>query len=247
LQNEITSRIASALNVELTNREAARPVENPDALDYILRVRAVYTKPLSRENHAEAVRLYERALALDPKSVEAQSGLASTLAGRVLDEMTESPAEDIRRAEELVGRVLASSPYYPLAHFARGQLLRAQGRPEEAILEYEMVIAVNRNWAGAYVRLGWCKFFTGVIEEAIPLYEQAIRLSPRDPQLGLWYDWIGRVHLLQSRTDEALRWLEKARAVLFRRTRIFTPGSPPPTASKVRPMLQPLSCRRPGG
>ena len=36
LQNEITSRIAIALNVELINREAARPIEQPDALDYIL-------------------------------------------------------------------------------------------------------------------------------------------------------------------------------------------------------------------
>jgi TolB-like protein len=37
LQKEITSRIAIALNVELSGREAARPTKNPDALDYILR------------------------------------------------------------------------------------------------------------------------------------------------------------------------------------------------------------------
>ena len=42
LQNEFTSRIAIALNVELSNREAARPTENPDALDYPLRARAQY-------------------------------------------------------------------------------------------------------------------------------------------------------------------------------------------------------------
>jgi TolB-like protein/class 3 adenylate cyclase/Tfp pilus assembly protein PilF len=212
LQNEITSRIATALNVELISREAARPTDNPDALDYILRARAVYTKPLSRENHAEAVSLYERALALDPRSVAAQSGLAGTLAGRVLDEMTDSAADDIRRAQDLIGQALASSPYYPGAHFARGQLLRAQGRPEEAILEYEMVIAVNRNAASAYVRLGWCKLFIGSIKEATPLYEQAIRLSPRDPFIRNWYLRLGQVQLLQSRADEAIRWLEQARS-----------------------------------
>jgi TolB-like protein len=37
LQNEITSRIANALGVELVAAEAARPTEHPDALDYILR------------------------------------------------------------------------------------------------------------------------------------------------------------------------------------------------------------------
>jgi len=40
LQNEVTSRIANALNLELINVEAARPIEHPGVLDYILRARA---------------------------------------------------------------------------------------------------------------------------------------------------------------------------------------------------------------
>ena len=36
--------------------------------------------------------------------------------------------------------------------------------------------------------------------------------SPRDPGIGPWYHEIGRVHLLQSCTDEAIVWLEKARS-----------------------------------
>ena len=52
---------------------------------------------------------------------------------------------------------------------------------------------------------------TGSIEELIPTQEQAIRLSPRDPQIGLFCVRIGHVHLLQSRTDEAIIWYEKAR------------------------------------
>jgi tetratricopeptide (TPR) repeat protein len=82
---------------------------------------------------------------------------------------------------------------------------------EEAVLEYEMVIALNRNWVLVIAALGWCKFLTGSIDEALLLHEQAIRLSPRDPGIGNWYDRIGRIHLLQSRTNEAIRWLEKAR------------------------------------
>jgi tetratricopeptide (TPR) repeat protein len=53
---------------------------------------------------------------------------------------------------------------------------------------------------------------TGAVDEGIPLAEQAIRLSPRDPSIGFWYWRIGWVHLLQSRTDEAIVWLEKARS-----------------------------------
>ena len=79
LQNEITSRIANALGVELIAAEAARPTEHPDALDYILRGRAASLKPPSRDNYAEAISLFEHALALDPQSVEAQSRLAARL------------------------------------------------------------------------------------------------------------------------------------------------------------------------
>jgi TolB-like protein len=42
LQDEITSQIAFALNIELALAEAARPTEHPDALDYIFRGRALY-------------------------------------------------------------------------------------------------------------------------------------------------------------------------------------------------------------
>jgi tetratricopeptide (TPR) repeat protein len=89
---------------------------------------------------------------------------------------------------------------------------RAQRRPEEAIPEFETVLAFNRNWVAAIGALGSCKFLTGSIEEAIPLYQHAISLSPRDPLIENWYTLIGRAHLVQSRTDEAIIWFGKARS-----------------------------------
>jgi hypothetical protein len=53
--------------------------------------------------------------------------------------------------------------------------------------------------------------YAGSIDDVIPLIEQAIRLSPRDPGICHCYYWIGTVHLLQSRIHEAIVWLEKAR------------------------------------
>jgi len=211
LQNEITSCLANALGVELIAVEAARSTEHPDALDYILRARAASVKPPSRENRAEQITMYERALALDPKSIEAQSWLAITLAGRVLGDMTDTAELDILRAEGLTAQALAASPRSPLPHYAKGHVLRAQRRYAEAIPEYEMVLALNRNFVSALHGLGQCKLITGPIEETIPLVERAIQLSPRDPGLGFWYQQIGQAHLLQSRTDEAILWLEKAR------------------------------------
>ena len=211
LQDEITSRIAVALDLELVESEAARPTVHPDVLDYILRGRAARLRPASRENRTEAIDMFERALALDQDSVAAQSWLAIELTARALDLMTTTAASDIARAEGFVERALARSHRSALAHFARAQVFRAQHRYDEAIPEYETAIVLSRNWGYAYSHVGWCKFMTGWIEELIPAQERAIRVSPRDPQIGLFYSRIGRAHLLQSRIEDAIIWCEKAR------------------------------------
>ena len=211
LQDEVTSRIAAALNLELLRAEAARPVENPDAFDYILRARAAHNKSATRENFAYAISLIERALTLDPSYPDAKAFLAQVLAGRVLDQMTDTVAADIERAEQLVKETLAVTPRSPLAHFAKAQILRCQNQFEAAIPEFEIAITLNRNWVAALAALGLCRFFAGSIDEAIPAQEHAIRLSPRDPRIANWYWRIGMVHLLRSRTSEAIRWIEKAR------------------------------------
>jgi len=228
LQDEITRWIAIAINPMLVTAEASRPTQNPDALDYLFRARVAGWKPPSRDKYAEQISLLERALALDPLSIEARSSLAIALTSRAISGMADTAAADIARADGLAQQLWAASPRNPLVHFAKGQVLRAQGRFEEAIPEYETAIASNRNWVGALHPLGQCKLFAGSIEETIPLEEQAIRLSPRDPELlGVWYSQIGLVHLLQSRTDEAICWLE-SRAAPRRNAPTFTRTSPPP-------------------
>ena len=193
LQNEITSRIAIALHLELVGAEAARPAVRPDALDYVMRARALYLGRVpTRQNYGEQIALYEHALALDPCSEKAQGYLAAQLAARVLDQMTASAASDLARAETLTDRALAAFPSRPLPYYAKGQMLRALQRFEEAIPEYETVLALNRNWVHAIAALGYCKFATGSFEEAIPAQERAIRLNPRDPQIWLYYFWIGQ-------------------------------------------------------
>jgi tetratricopeptide (TPR) repeat protein len=187
LQNEITSRLANALGAELVAAEAARPTDTPDVLDYILRGRAALLKPASRDSLAEAVSLFEHALSLDPRSVEAQARLAGSLAGRVLNGMTDSAAADLARADELIDRALAASPRYALAHVVKGDAMRARNRCEEAILEYESALVSNSNLPGVLNGLGLCKLSGGSIDEVIPLVEQA-------------------------RTDEAKVWLEKGRS-----------------------------------
>jgi Tfp pilus assembly protein PilF len=80
--------------------------------------------------------------------------LAQTLTARVLEQMADTPAADLGRAEVMISDVLATSPRDPVGHFARGQLLRAQGRFDAAMPDYERAIALDRNWVAAISALG---------------------------------------------------------------------------------------------
>jgi adenylate cyclase len=212
LQDEVTSQIAVALNLELVGAEAARPADDPDALDCILRARAALNRGPVRENYAEAIKLFKDALSVDPGSVDARAFLVHALTSRVLEQMTDTAGADLEWAERLIGEALSISPHHPLAHFAKGQLLRAQNRHDAAIPEYETAIALDRNSVPALAALGQCKFRAGSLDDAMAAQEQAIRLSPRDPYVANWHWRIGMVYLLQARPDEAITWLERARS-----------------------------------
>jgi adenylate cyclase len=164
--------------------------------------------------------LFEHALALDPSSVETLGWLANALRRRAGLKDPASATADLQRAEELIAQVLAASPGDPIARAAKGLLLREKRRCSEAIPEFEIALAANRNDPFVLVELSTCKYLTGGSDqETIALTQQAMRLSPRDPMIGWWYTWIGFVHLLQARIDEAIAWLEKGRRA--------RPGYPP--------------------
>jgi TolB-like protein/Tfp pilus assembly protein PilF len=210
MQNTITRRIAGAVDAELITAEARRLAEHPDALDYILRGRSAYNQWPIRDNYTQAVRMFEQALALNPQSVEAQTWIAHVLATRVLRQQTNAPAADIERAAELIEQALTASPRSTHAHFVNGQVLRTQYRFEDAIPEFETVIASDPNHASAYANLGLCKFVTGSVEELIPLQERALGLDPGDPFVATVYFRIGLAHFLQSHYEDAIIAFQKA-------------------------------------
>ena len=214
LQDEITTRIANALGLELIAAEVARPTENPDALDYILHGRAAFAKGPAREHKDEAIGFFERALAVDRLSVEAQARLAQVLAARVREDQSDASPADIERAEGLVRQALALSPRSTLVHSAKGGLLRAEGRWGEAISEFETVLASNPNSDFAQFSIGICRVQIGLVSDAIPPLEQSIRLNPRDPYIVYRFSWLGLAHLLQSHADEAIVWFDKARGAM---------------------------------
>ena len=126
LQDEIRKRSTVALYQALIDAEAARPSERPVTLDYVVRGRVANLRALGRDCYAGSICLFERALAIDPHSPEAQAWLAETLAYRAFEGIAEAAAADIARAKGLAAQALAASPRSAFAHVAQWRVLCAQ-------------------------------------------------------------------------------------------------------------------------
>jgi TolB-like protein/Flp pilus assembly protein TadD len=211
LHDEVTGRIAATLRLELAEAEGRR-VESDyrsdsAAADDALRGWAILYRPYSRENRAEARRLFERAIARDPNTVSALVGLAHVLEG-----YSNSPIEDRNRADELLRRALDLEPNQAATHFVLGKLRQSQGRLPEAAEAFQTAITLDRNYARAYLYLGLTVMLLGRPEETITLAQQAMRLNPRDPNIADHFWIIGSAQNLLGRADEAIGSLETANA-----------------------------------
>jgi adenylate cyclase len=193
-QNEITARLARTLNVELL-RDVSRRIElekaaDPDARDLVMRGWEWWYRPASTASRQQAQRAFERALGIDPGSVDARIGLANILAANLWSGWSNSFQEDEARAERLLQEALERDPNDSMAHTIMGQLRRVQNRLTEAQVEFETAIALDRNNTRAINLLGGILMWLGRPDAGIPYIEKAIRLNPRDPnsraRIGAW-------------------------------------------------------------
>ena len=218
LQDIITGRLARRLDLELTDRESrraeiARP-NNPDAVDLGMRGWAVLNQPYSREQLTQSRNFFEQALQIDPGLPKALVGLADALAMEVNYRWTDTPANELRRAENAIEPVLSAFPNDAMAHFVKGEIQRAKGRNVEvAVSAYEAAIALNPSLAPAYGGLGGAQIRVGRSAEAFAPLQMAIKLSPRDPLLNTWYFYICHAHSHLGQDVPAIEWCRKSIAV----------------------------------
>jgi adenylate cyclase len=215
-QDGIVGRLARSLNLELVRNAGPRiereQAANPDARDVVMRAWALWYGPGYPANAKETLRWFERALEIDPRSIDAKLGIARVLVGIVGDGLSNSVQQDKARAEALLSEVLERDPNRSLAHAVLGVLRRIEGRLAEAQTEFEAAVALDRNDAWAVRQLGLTLSGQGQPEAAIPYLEKAIRLSPREPTVGSVYASLGAQHLFLGHTEEAIHFERKARA-----------------------------------
>jgi TolB-like protein/Tfp pilus assembly protein PilF len=208
LQENISGRIAWALELELPAVESRRGQRSSgtssDAFELSMLGWSLMNRPPSRENIMAAKGHFRRACELDPGSLPARIGLGFTYVRRVVSQWSETPQEDLAKANALIDPALSDAPRHDRGHFVKGLILRTEVQPEQSSVFFERAIQLNSNYAQAIAFLGFNRTLVGQPEQSFDLIERAIRLSPRDPQLGVWLTFVSVAHMQLRQYDRAV-------------------------------------------
>ena len=215
LQDDMVARLAGTLQVELVNAEAQRSLHDrprdPDAIDLTMRGLAFYNQSLTKANHYEALDLFERALTLDPANADALAGAASVEAGDYANGWYDRSADPYARAMQRANQALLLNPDQASAHLTKALLIMFKAKPDDAasateiVSEDEASLRADPSLANAYLPMAFGEGLLGHYEQSISDLKQAMRISPRDSHIGLWYMDMGRYLLALGRYDEALQ------------------------------------------
>jgi predicted O-linked N-acetylglucosamine transferase (SPINDLY family) len=153
-----------------------------------------------RRNYAEAVRLISCAIDVQPRSAQAHVDL-----GRVHFEMG-----DMQQASESYLRSLAIDPDYTVALANYSVILRASGRPREALAHCDKALARTPDDPEALRYRASALADLAHHEEALAAYDKAVALSPGDAEA-----WLGRavVCFALRRHEDARAAVDKALAL----------------------------------
>jgi adenylate cyclase len=189
LQDEITHVIAGAIEPELAkferDRIADQPQQSQDAYEFYQRGMWHHYRRTKADN-SEAQRLFRAALAIDPHYPQATAALALAVCNAGYLGWADNAEHNYEESLELAQRSVGLDVRYPAAHFALGLSCMYTHRSDRAVAELRQAIELTPSFAVAQAILGQMFLYAGEPEEAIPLVEKGIRLSPNDPRLAVW-------------------------------------------------------------
>jgi adenylate cyclase len=211
LQDEITMKIITALQVKLTQGEQAAMIakgtKNLEAFLKCLQSLASLTTH-TKEGNALGRKLAEEAIALDPKYSRPYVALAQTYILDVLLGITESPEKSMAKAMELIKKAISLDETDAAAHGVLGYMYTMMGQHDKAIVEAERSVSLNPNDASNLTRLSFVLNNAGRAEEAIPLLKSVRRLNPTPPQA--YYVHLSTAYRLTGQYKEAIETAKEA-------------------------------------
>jgi len=212
VQDEITKKIVTALQVKLTEGEQARVyAKGTDNLEAYLKVMEANWLCLlgSKEGVIKARQLLEEAISLDSNYALAYSTLGLYHIMEIWLGLSKSPKESITRAMELHQKAIALDSLLAHARIRLGYIYAAMIRQhDKGIAEGEKALALAPNSADIVNLYAVILTYAGRWHDAIPLYREAIRLNPKPP--NNYYRHFAVVLRETGQYDEAISLLKKA-------------------------------------
>ncbi|MGH6979834.1 MAG: adenylate/guanylate cyclase domain-containing protein [Stellaceae bacterium] len=212
LQDAVVARLANSLGYELVKAEAAKGAHstNPDAIDLTMRGLAALSQPPTQEGNLQARSWLEQALRLDPNAADALAGNAMTYVFEYAFAWGEAGAEYDAKILGQADRAIALAPNNVRAYAAKSFYLYISHRPTESLGAANAGLAIDPNYAALYAARRGAELSLGRYAEAKADMEQAMRLSPRDPEIGTWHMYMGDAELGPGNYDAAIAEYRKA-------------------------------------
>jgi adenylate cyclase len=211
LQDEITMKIMTALQVKLTEGEQARlfgkGTANLQAYEKVLQGME-HIRRLNIVGNVQARELFEEAIALDPEYSMAYALLAQTHLLDVWLGLSKSPDKSIEKAVELAQKALALDDTLAFTHTLWSHIYRLKRQHKKAIAEGERAIALNPNGADAHAYFAPILFSADKPVEALAMIKKAIRLNPFPP--NIYFQYLGSAYRMTGQYEEAIVAFKKA-------------------------------------
>jgi TolB-like protein/tetratricopeptide (TPR) repeat protein len=211
VQDEITRSVIATIEPRLLAAEGVRAFSrSPDDLGaWELVARAqTYVWRLTREDNEAARDALTRAVAAYPEYARARSLLAFCLVFAAHNGWIDRD-HGLRTGREHVLRAVALDELDPWGQIALGYSSMMERRTEESIAAFRRAVNLNPSSAAAHCYLSHGLAFAGHDREAIAHGEEAIRLSPLDPETAMFIGGIAVAHYVSGRYPEAARCAEE--------------------------------------
>ena len=212
LQDQVVARLANTLRYELVRAEAEKDAgsKNPDAIDLAMRGRALLWPPFTKENIDTARTLFENALKVDANSSDALAGDAYTY---TLEFAFGSKNSETDYDAKILGRADRSSTLdrdNMQAYLAKSFYLLVSRRPNDALRAADAGLAIDPNSAPLLATRSISETYLRQFEQAKSDVQQAMRLSPRDPALSQWHNFMADAEIGLGHFDSAIDESSKA-------------------------------------